>query len=315
SHVDYFNDNVNNRFITFLMYLNEVPFGGGNTSFPEAHSSCLDERGYFGLHPGKGNIMFFYDLLEDGNVDATTLHRAEPPLHGTEKWMTSSLLYNIFPTTKKKFFFFVDLWIWDPVYAANSGESETFDGAENAQDKQKQIENKTQRNISPKQIIKKNDMCNSNALSLRKIKSHKLVMSIMAFLKKNLLVISRKIHNHWIVRKFDLFRFNIGKHEIIIYNYLLYSVKTFRTMFSALALKRDFQKGLDMESTRKKRQSDRLSLRKQQRFENLKRRRIGLSKVEDKETESKTWECVLEECERKLRLQGNCQGKWKDCDN
>jgi len=33
-------------------------------------------------------------------VDSTTLHQAEPPLHGAEKWMTN-------------------LWIWDPAFTPN----------------------------------------------------------------------------------------------------------------------------------------------------------------------------------------------------
>ena len=95
AHHDYGTDKPNNRFITFLMYLNSPEPGTGNTSFPNAHKSCLNEKGYFGLNPGKGNALFFYDLFADGNVDPSTLHYAEPPQG--EKWMTN-------------------MWIWDPVF-------------------------------------------------------------------------------------------------------------------------------------------------------------------------------------------------------
>jgi len=95
-HHDYGTDSPNNRFITFLMYLN-TPAYGGNTSFPDAHSSCRDHNGYFGIRPKQGSGIFFYDLHPDGNVDESTLHYAEPPTNDSIKWMTN-------------------LWIWDPAF-------------------------------------------------------------------------------------------------------------------------------------------------------------------------------------------------------
>jgi prolyl 4-hydroxylase len=97
SHYDYNTHTGNSRFITFLMYLNTPGQGGGNTSFPKAAEQCLDNNGYFGAAPQKGQALFFYNLFEDGNVDDLTLHFAEPPVNGTEKWMTN-------------------LWIWDPFF-------------------------------------------------------------------------------------------------------------------------------------------------------------------------------------------------------
>ncbi len=99
-HWDYDTENQfywpNLRFLTFLNYLNDVK-EGGNTSFPRCARRCADSKRYFGGNPGKGNSVFFYGLLEDGNVDENSLHYAEPPLNGSEKWMSN-------------------LWIWDPVY-------------------------------------------------------------------------------------------------------------------------------------------------------------------------------------------------------
>ena len=95
-HVDYGTDLPNNRFITFLMYLNNVETGG-NTSFPEASQECKGESGYFGVRPKKGSAAWFYDLFPDGNVDSLTLHFAEPPTNGSQKFMTN-------------------LWIWDPFF-------------------------------------------------------------------------------------------------------------------------------------------------------------------------------------------------------
>eukprot|EP00483_Globobulimina_turgida_P006981 UN06995 len=77
-HYDYGTDSENNRYITVLMYLNNVEFGG-NTSFPEADKECLDHNGYFGIHPIKGSLFFFYNMLEDANVDLFSLHEGEPP--------------------------------------------------------------------------------------------------------------------------------------------------------------------------------------------------------------------------------------------
>ena len=88
SHVDYGTDRPNNRFITFLLYLN-TPSKGGNTSFPLADVKCKDHNGYFGKNPGKGNAVFFYDLFADGNVDPLTQHYAEPPENNSEKWMSN----------------------------------------------------------------------------------------------------------------------------------------------------------------------------------------------------------------------------------
>lgn len=82
------------QYIMFLMYLNKV-HAGGNASFPKAHENCKDQNGYFGVQPIKGSVVFFYDLLPDGNVDEKTHHYTEPPVD-SEKWMTN-------------------LWIWDPM--------------------------------------------------------------------------------------------------------------------------------------------------------------------------------------------------------
>lgn len=96
AHVDYGTDRPHNRYLTFLMYLNDVN-GGGYTSFPKASKECKDKNGYMGVEPKQGRVAFFYDLLPDGNVDELTQHYAEPPNEGNEKWMTN-------------------LWIWDAVF-------------------------------------------------------------------------------------------------------------------------------------------------------------------------------------------------------
>jgi prolyl 4-hydroxylase len=78
------------RFITLLLYLNDVEDGaGGETAFPKAANG----KG-IKVHPGKGSAVLFYDLLEDGNGDDLSLHAALPILKG-EKWLAN-------------------FWVWDP---------------------------------------------------------------------------------------------------------------------------------------------------------------------------------------------------------
>jgi len=75
------------RWISALLYFN-TPAAGGNTSFPLSKVQ---------LEAKKGSVMFFYDLLPDGNLDEYTLHAGEPVRSG-EKWIGAA-------------------WIWDPYYA------------------------------------------------------------------------------------------------------------------------------------------------------------------------------------------------------
>jgi prolyl 4-hydroxylase len=86
-HYDPGPDTLVCRWISALLYFN-TPTKGGNTSFPLAKVE---------LEPRKGSVMFFYDLLPDGNLDEYSLHGGEPVLEG-EKWIGAA-------------------WIWDPWYA------------------------------------------------------------------------------------------------------------------------------------------------------------------------------------------------------
>jgi len=83
SHHDFGADgNPQQRMITLLLYLNEQasPQAGGETVFPKA------KGGYLKAHPGKGNAVLFYSMLEDGNADDLSLHAALPVKEG-EKWI------------------------------------------------------------------------------------------------------------------------------------------------------------------------------------------------------------------------------------
>eukprot|EP00485_Elphidium_margaritaceum_P016540 CAMPEP_0202728676 /NCGR_PEP_ID=MMETSP1385-20130828/185748_1 /ASSEMBLY_ACC=CAM_ASM_000861 /TAXON_ID=933848 /ORGANISM="Elphidium margaritaceum" /LENGTH=443 /DNA_ID=CAMNT_0049394927 /DNA_START=21 /DNA_END=1352 /DNA_ORIENTATION=+ len=79
------------RYITILFYLTdqEDEYAGGETWLPKAR----DGKG-IKVHPGKGNAVMFYNLLEDGNGDDLTLHEAVRVKKG-EKWLAN-------------------FWIWDP---------------------------------------------------------------------------------------------------------------------------------------------------------------------------------------------------------
>ena len=90
AHHDWRVNRVQTRFATFLMYLNDQfdKDSGGETSFPKVNMK---------VHPGKGNVIMFYDLMEDGNVDDLTLHAALPVIKGV-KWLSN-------------------VWIWDPNFS------------------------------------------------------------------------------------------------------------------------------------------------------------------------------------------------------
>ena len=104
-HHDYFHDNVNGdsahggqRVATLLMYLT-TPEEGGETIFPngkvpEDHneagwSDCA--KGKLGVHPRRGDAMFFYSLLPDGHKDPASLHGSCPVVKGVKysatRWM------------------------------------------------------------------------------------------------------------------------------------------------------------------------------------------------------------------------------------
>jgi len=99
SHVDW-ERGSNNRYVTFLMYLNDVK-NGGETSFPIADKSCKNDKGWFGAKPIKGSALMFYNLFKDGNVDQLAQHFAQPPNDDSEKWMTNT-------------------WIWDKKFVRTS---------------------------------------------------------------------------------------------------------------------------------------------------------------------------------------------------
>eukprot|EP00041_Stephanoeca_diplocostata_P012103 m.202039 g.202039 ORF g.202039 m.202039 type:complete len:404 (+) comp18811_c0_seq5:81-1292(+) len=82
---------VESRFISSLIYLN-TPEAGGGTGFPKA----IMGNGKVGteVNAEKRTLVFFYDLLEDGNADELSLHAGLPVKKG-EKWIAP-------------------LWIWEP---------------------------------------------------------------------------------------------------------------------------------------------------------------------------------------------------------
>lgn len=82
---------IASRFISGLLYLND-PEEGGGTTFPKAKRDDGDEGIY--VDAVKGSFVFFYDLLEDGNVDVRSLHSGSKVIKG-EKWVSP-------------------LWLWEP---------------------------------------------------------------------------------------------------------------------------------------------------------------------------------------------------------
>jgi prolyl 4-hydroxylase len=79
------------RFITLLLYLTtqKTPISGGETAFPKGNNGLG-----FKVVPKKGDAVFFYNLLDDGNGDDLALHAALPCTEG-KKWLAN-------------------YWVWDP---------------------------------------------------------------------------------------------------------------------------------------------------------------------------------------------------------
>lgn len=66
------------RVATCIMYLNDVE-AGGETAFPEVGKL---------VPPRRGDAIFFYNVLPDGQVDRASLHASEPVTAG-EKWVAT----------------------------------------------------------------------------------------------------------------------------------------------------------------------------------------------------------------------------------
>lgn len=112
AHYDTISDGTKTdyRFISPLLYFN-TPIKGGSTFFPKAGSNET------GVHvPAvKGNLMFFYDLLEDGNIDTYSVHAGTPVEEG-EKWIGAA-------------------WVWEPQLDFGSSSKEelaTFSAQQHA---------------------------------------------------------------------------------------------------------------------------------------------------------------------------------------
>jgi prolyl 4-hydroxylase len=90
------------RFISALLYLN-TPEEGGATSFPASPEGGEDEYGNsvgVSVPAIKGNLMFFYDFLTDGNIDRHSMHAGEPVEKG-EKWIGAAWVWE--PTQHRSF--------------------------------------------------------------------------------------------------------------------------------------------------------------------------------------------------------------------
>jgi prolyl 4-hydroxylase len=100
-HYDVFPEKAtSSRFLSALLYFNTLDrnVNGGGTSFPKA-SLTVDAV--------KGRLMFFYDLLPDGNLDTFSLHSGDPVKIG-DKWAGAA-------------------WIWDPFLHRGPADSQEME--------------------------------------------------------------------------------------------------------------------------------------------------------------------------------------------
>lgn len=96
-HFDWAPDgNPHSRWLSGLIYLN-TPTKGGATAFPKA--AMPDGSTGTTVAAQKRSLVFFYNLLEDGNGDVLSVHAGMPVVRG-EKWVAP-------------------LWLWEP---SRSGE-------------------------------------------------------------------------------------------------------------------------------------------------------------------------------------------------
>lgn len=83
-HPDYFspgdatNLNRGGQRIASAILTLRAPSRGGETSFPTAR---------FSVKASQGSVVVFYDVLEDGSPDPSSLHAGLPPEKGSEKWV------------------------------------------------------------------------------------------------------------------------------------------------------------------------------------------------------------------------------------
>ena len=93
-HNDYYNSCETwvdgNRHFTFLVYLNTVDDGGGQTGFPRLNLT-VDAEAY--------TALLFNNCLDNGEPDERTLHEGVPPISKTKYaingWMRSRHLVSI----------------------------------------------------------------------------------------------------------------------------------------------------------------------------------------------------------------------------
>lgn len=65
------------RYITTLVYLNDLPEGEGETNFPKLNLS---------IKPEKGSALIFCNILPSGNPDIRLIHEAKPLLSNLKKY-------------------------------------------------------------------------------------------------------------------------------------------------------------------------------------------------------------------------------------
>jgi prolyl 4-hydroxylase len=92
-HHDYYNAcetwSNGNRHFTFLVYLNDVDGGGGETTFPRLNLT---------ITPKRFSALVFNNCLDNGEPDERSQHEGRPPVTGIKYaingWVRSKNLYS-----------------------------------------------------------------------------------------------------------------------------------------------------------------------------------------------------------------------------
>lgn len=104
-----------NRLLTVLWYLTDIADNnGGHTIFALANGNRMgpgfsykncDVKNALKVQPRKGEVILFYSLTADKNLDKTSLHGACPVVGSDPKWAANKWIWSQPPSSRRR--------VWD----------------------------------------------------------------------------------------------------------------------------------------------------------------------------------------------------------